>query len=124
MGQVNVSINGKNYRMACDDGQEAHLTGLAERLNAAIDALRQRFGEIGDQRLIVMAALTFADQAAEAGRRIASLEADLTQAEEARAASAELSAAAAQRVASVLCGAAERIESLAGKVGANRINGD
>ena len=62
MPQVNVTINGKVYRMACDDGQEAHLEGLAERLNVTIDRLRQSFGEIGDQRLTVMAG-------ADAGRR-------------------------------------------------------
>jgi cell division protein ZapA len=123
LGQVNVTINGKSYRMACDDGQEAHLAGLAERLNTAIEALRQRFGEIGDQRLIVMAALTFADQAAEAARRIAALEADLNEAEGARAATVELSAAAAQKAAAALSVAAERIETLAGKVGAARVNG-
>src|SRR3954463_4094444 len=48
MVQVNVTINDKHYRMACDDGEEAHLAGLAERLNASIEALRERFGEIGD----------------------------------------------------------------------------
>ncbi|MBN8999629.1 MAG: cell division protein ZapA, partial [Rhizobiales bacterium] len=58
MAQVNVTINGKIYRMACDDGQEAHLESLAERLNETIDRLRGSFGEIGDQRLTVMAAIT------------------------------------------------------------------
>ena len=84
MGQVNVTINDKHYRMACDDGEEAHLAGLAERLNESIEALRERFGEIGDQRLTVMAAITFADQAAEAQRRIAHLEHQLSEAENAR----------------------------------------
>jgi len=89
MGQVNVTINDKHYRMACDDGEEAHLAGLAERLNESIEALRERFGEIGDQRLTVMAAITFADQAAEAQRRIAHLEHQLSEAENARLAARE-----------------------------------
>lgn len=77
MSQVSVTINGKIYRMACDDGQEAHLEALAERLNAIIDRLRQSFGEIGDQRLTVMAAITMGDELAEAYRRIRRLEAEL-----------------------------------------------
>ena len=51
MAQVNVTINGKVYRMACEDGQEGHLQGLAARLDQMIDQLRGSFGEIGDQRL-------------------------------------------------------------------------
>ena len=65
MAQVNVTISGKTYRMACEDGQEEHLAGMAEQLNQSIEQLRDRFGEIGDQRLTVMAAITLADQNAE-----------------------------------------------------------
>lgn len=117
MSQVNVSINGKHYRMACDDGQESHLAGLAERLNTAIEALRERFGEIGDQRLIVMAAITFADQAAEATRRVVQLEDQLAESERARETAAERDAAGGERTASAILAVAGRIESLAGKVG-------
>jgi cell division protein ZapA len=117
MVQVNVTINDKHYRMACDDGEEAHLAGLAERLNASIEALRERFGEIGDQRLTVMAAITFADQAAEAQRRIAQLEHQLTEAENARLAARERENLHAERTADAIVAVAERIESLAGRVG-------
>jgi cell division protein ZapA len=65
MPSVSVTINGKSYRMACDDGQEKHLMNLADQLNETIDDLRRAFGEIGDQRLIVMAAITLADEASE-----------------------------------------------------------
>jgi cell division protein ZapA len=117
MGQVNVTINGKHYRMACDDGEEAHLAGLAERLNTSIEALRERFGEIGDQRLTVMAAITFADQAAEAQRRIAQLEHQLVEAEKARVAAIEHEDAVTERAADAILAVAERIEALAGRVG-------
>ena len=116
MGQVNVTINDKHYRMACDDGEEAHLAGLAERLNESIEALRERFGEIGDQRLTVMAAITFADQAAEAQRRIAHLEHQLSEAENARLAARERENLGAERAADAILAVAERIESLAGRV--------
>lgn len=74
MAQVNVTINGKVYRMACDDGQEKHLETMAEQVNATIEQLRGSFGEIGDQRLTVMTAITMCDGLAEANRKIRSLE--------------------------------------------------
>ena len=77
MPQVNVTINGKTYRMACDDGQEAHLEGLADRLNESFGLWRQSFGEIGEQRLTVMGAISLGDDLAEARRRIGFLESEL-----------------------------------------------
>ena len=71
MAQVNVTINGRQFRMACEDGQEEHLQQLAEDLDERIVELRGQFGEIGDTRLTVMAALTVADELAEAGKRCA-----------------------------------------------------
>lgn len=81
MPQVSVSIAGRIYRMACDEGEEPHLHALALRLDGRIGELRGQFGEIGDQRITVMAALTMADDLAEAERRIAQLQADLAAAE-------------------------------------------
>ncbi|WP_237477508.1 cell division protein ZapA [Lichenibacterium dinghuense] len=74
MAQVNVRIGGRVYRMACADGEEEHLAGLAARLDGKIGELRGSFGEIGDTRITVMAALTIADQLGEAERHIAALE--------------------------------------------------
>ena len=78
MSQVNVTINGRQYRMACDDGQESHLTRLAKDLDQRIDQLRNSVGEIGDTRLTVMAALTLADEIAEMGVKMRRLEEELT----------------------------------------------
>jgi len=126
MAQVNVTISGKTYRMACDDGQEAHLTGLAERLNAAIERLRERFGEIGDQRLTVMAAITFADQYAEAEERLRRFEAEIASLEEARAAVVERQEAADAGVANAVDAVAEGIEALAARIagGKTQVDGD
>ncbi len=116
MGQVNVTINGKNYRMACDDGQEEHLAGLARRLDSSIAQLRQRFGEIGDQRLTVMAAITFADQSAEAAERLRQIEAELAGLEEARGAVVERQAAVEAGVAEAVNRFAEQVEAMAARV--------
>lgn len=74
MAQVNVTVNGRSYRMACDDGQEDHLSELGERFDQAIDELRRSLGEIGDQRLIVMAGILMTDRLDEAERRLSGLE--------------------------------------------------
>ena len=65
MSQVTVTINGRQFRMACEDGQEGHLMRLAQDLDQRIDKLRGNFGEIGDTRLTIMAALTVADELAD-----------------------------------------------------------
>jgi cell division protein ZapA len=109
MSQVNVTINGKIYRMACDDGQEAHLEGLAVRLNTIIDQLRVSFGEIGDQRLTVMAAITMGDDLAEANRRIRRLEAEL-------AGINETKSAVISRYEQAEAGFARAIEQAAGRL--------
>ena len=76
MAQVAVTIGGRTYRLACNEGEEEHLEGLARELDAKFEAMHKSFGEIGDQRLIVMAALTIADELSEARARVAALEAD------------------------------------------------
>jgi cell division protein ZapA len=62
MAQAVVTIAGRTYRMNCDEGEEAHIEQLARHVDAKIDELRGAFGEIGDQRITVMAALTIADE--------------------------------------------------------------
>ena len=77
MPEVNGEINGRKYRMACEEGQEPHLMALAERFNRHIDAFKGDFGEIGDNRLTVMAGIAVLDELAEAERRIEQLKQDV-----------------------------------------------
>jgi cell division protein ZapA len=66
MAQVSVSIGGRAFRLACNPGEEPHLESLARSVDEKISRMRASFGEIGDQRLVVMAALTIADELNEA----------------------------------------------------------
>ena len=66
MAQVTVTINSRRYEIACDDGQEAHLTRLAQNLDKRVDELTAAVGQIGDSRLLVMANLLVADELSEA----------------------------------------------------------
>lgn len=77
MAQVAVTIAGKTYRVACDEGEEARLCDLAGLVEARIADIRERFGEIGDRRLTIMAAITLADELEDKNRRIRELEAEL-----------------------------------------------
>jgi cell division protein ZapA len=112
MTQVSVTINGRQFRMACEDGQEGHLMNLARELDARIGALRSKFGEIGDTRLTVMAAITVADELAEAGARIKRLEEEIAALQSAQVVTSDRDKAAQAAIASALGAAAERVESI------------
>jgi cell division protein ZapA len=77
MSQVTVTIDGKAYRMACEEGQEAHLTELASQFDRYVGHLKGQFGEIGDLRITVMAGIMVMDEMAEINRRLAAAEAEL-----------------------------------------------
>src|SRR5580658_2823956 len=91
MSHVSVTINSRQYRMACDDGQEHHLGRLAHELDQRIGHLRTAFGEIGDMRLTVMAALILADELAEARQRMRRVEEELSEMLQARVAATDRS---------------------------------
>ena len=112
MSHVTVVINGRQFRLACEEGQEAHLKRLATDLDRRIGELRTQFGEIGDTRLTVMAALMVADEVAENGMKMRKLEQDLAALNEARRASAERASATQDAIVAALNSAAERIERL------------
>ena len=71
MAQAVVTIAGRTYRMSCEEGEEAHIEALALQLDGKIADLRGAFGEIGDQRIVVMAALTLADELFIARKKLA-----------------------------------------------------
>lgn len=116
MSQVSVTINGRQFRMACEDGQEGHLMNLARDLDVRIEGLRKKFGEIGDTRLTVMAALTIADSLAETAARIKKLEDELLALHNARAEALNLDQAARAAITAALTAAAERIENITAKL--------
>ncbi|EJT04155.1 cell division protein ZapA [Rhizobium sp. CCGE 510] len=77
MAQVTVTIDGKAYRMACEEGQEDHLTDLATGFDRYVGHLKGQFGEIGDLRITVMAGIMIMDEISELTRRVAGLESEL-----------------------------------------------
>src|SRR5437879_8005801 len=110
MSHINVTINGRQYRMACEEGQEARLLRLAESLEARVDTLRGKFGEIGDARLTVMAALTVCDELLDANQHIRGLEEELDTLRDVRVAALDRAKATQNAVANALNAAADRLE--------------
>jgi cell division protein ZapA len=110
MSHINVTINGRQYRMACEEGQETRLLQLAEGFEARIGSLRGKFGEIGDARLTVMAALMVSDELIDATQRIRNLEEELTALRDVRVVAADRARATQVAVANALNAAADRIE--------------
>ena len=77
MAQVTVTIDSKTYRMACEEGQEEHLSDLAGRFDRYVGHLKNQFGEIGDLRITVMAGIMVMDELHELQRRMRGLEAEV-----------------------------------------------
>jgi cell division protein ZapA len=110
MSHINVTINGRQYRMACEEGQEVRLLKLAESFESRIQNLRGKFGEIGDARLTVMAALTVCDELLDANTRIRGLEEELVALRDVRVVASDHARATQVAVANALNSAADRIE--------------
>ena len=122
MATLVTTINGRQFRLACEDGQEEHLQALAADIERRVLDLRGKFGEIGDTRLTVMAALTVADELAEATRRLRRLEEELTALQDARVVASERAKDASAAVVKAFNSAAERIEGITRKL--NQTLGD
>jgi cell division protein ZapA len=113
MATVAVTIAGRVYRMACDEGEEGHLQDLARHVDATLATLRQGFGEIGDQRLAMMTAIKIADQLSEAQAHLARLKAELGGLRITKTEGEALRDQLAEDIAVSVSAAAERIERIA-----------
>ncbi|WP_345900782.1 cell division protein ZapA [Martelella sp. UBA3392] len=116
MAQVTVNIDGKAYRMACEEGQEDHLLDLAARFDSYISNLRGSFGEIGDLRLTVMAGIMIMDELHDLQAAVDANAAELAELRRAAGSADENRAAEADALADRLENLAERITTLSRKV--------
>lgn len=112
MGQVSVTLNGRTYRLECGEGEENHLIALAEYLSSHVDTMKRKFGQVGDDRLILMASLLVTDELWELRRQMQELKSSLAEARRDRSIADESTKSVqsdlAQRVSSV----ADRLEML------------
>ncbi|MGD9739215.1 MAG: cell division protein ZapA [Bauldia sp.] len=118
MPSVPVTINGKTFRMACDEGEEQRLLSLADEVNAKIERFRGTFGEIGDLRLIVMAAIELADDLDGARRRLERVETEAAAARARDAVQAGRQQGVEGELARAVAKAADRITDIARRLNA------
>ncbi len=71
MGQVAITLNGRTYRLACQDGEEERLLALGNHVRSHVDRLTREFGQVGDDRLLAMVAILIADELFEAKAALA-----------------------------------------------------
>lgn len=118
MAQVTVTIDGKTYRMACEEGQEGHLLDLAGRFHRYVVHLKSQFGEIGDLRLTVMAGIMVMDEMNELSRQVASLQAEVATLRESREGTMASSEARDQALLAAVEEMTTRINGLAARLSA------
>ena len=121
MAQVTVTIDGKQYRMACDEGQEEHLIDLAARFDRYVNHLKGSFGEIGDQRLTVMAGIMVMDELAELQKRMKGMESEIVTLRKTRDDALTKADKNDAALTGALSNLAERMESLALKLNAEAL---
>ncbi len=113
MAQVDITVNGRSYSVACDDGQEDHLHKLAAYLDKRVGELAASMGQLGDARLLVMAGLLVSDELSECFEEIKSLRAELESQSQSAAAPAPGTAETDNRDLELLESLAVRLETVA-----------
>jgi cell division protein ZapA len=123
VAEVSVSIAGRSYRMACDDGQEEHLHELSKVVDAKIAAMRQSFGEIGDLRLTVMASVVLADELSDLRRQVEAMRNDTAQLKSADQEELDARRAGEFETAAAVDAVVKRLEAVARELNAGRRDG-
>jgi cell division protein ZapA len=109
MSQVAVTVNGRPYKIACDDGQEPRIRRLAQYVDARVGEFVKTVGQVGEARLLLLAALVIADELSDANEAL--------QQEQSRYRAAESEAGdTADAAANGIHGIAQRLEALAGRL--------
>ncbi|MGD0530722.1 MAG: cell division protein ZapA [Methyloceanibacter sp.] len=112
MGQVSVTLNGRTYRLECGEGEEAHLIALSEYLGSHVDTMKHKFGQVGDDRLILMASLMVTDELWEARRQLQEIKANLAELRRDRSAADDTAKTMRADLAETISAAADRLEIL------------
>src|SRR5208283_618254 len=106
MAQVSLTVNGCSFAITCDDGQETRIRRLGQYVDAKVAEFVGTLGQVGEARLLLLAALVIADELADANEALQ---------QQARAQPAD-AGAAEDVAASGVHGIAQRIESIAARL--------
>jgi cell division protein ZapA len=112
MGQVSVTLNGRAYRLECGEGEESHLIALSEYLGSHVESMKHKFGQVGDDRLILMASLMVTDELWEVRRQLQELKVSLLDLRRDRSAADDTAKMVRADLAETISAAADRLELL------------
>jgi cell division protein ZapA len=70
LGQISLMVNGRPFAVTCDDGQEARIRRLGEYVDAKVAEFVRSVGQVGEARLLLLAALVIADELADANEAL------------------------------------------------------
>lgn len=106
MGQVVVKVNGREFQLSCADGQEARTRRLAQYVDSKVAEFTKTVGQVGEARLILLAALVIADELSDANEAL----------RQERGRQAAAGGPGSAEAASGIRSMAERIESVAERI--------
>jgi cell division protein ZapA len=115
MGQVVVTVNGRAFPLSCADGEEGRTRRLAQYVDGKITEFVKAYGQLGEARLLLLAALLIADELADANEAVQTAERNRPPLSPAPAAAAEPSPPDPAVVAGIL-GIASRIDAIAARL--------
>ncbi len=116
MPLVNIMVNSRAYTVACDEGEESHLQMLAEHVDAKVRELLSTVGQVGDQRLLLMAALLLADEHHELSSRLEQRTQELGELAGSHGDVSDKLERSEARAAELLEAAAKELEDVAGRL--------
>jgi cell division protein ZapA len=112
MPHLSVTINGRSYSIACEEGQQEHLGRLADYFKLRVDELVESLGQIGDARLMLMAGLMISDELYDSGAELAVARGTADEV----AATTQIEQNRADRMVANLEKLAERVETIAARL--------
>ena len=65
MAEVDITINGRSYRISCKDGEEERIKSLSSLINNQVQKLSEKIGQLGEARMILLASLVLLDKSDE-----------------------------------------------------------
>ena len=118
MPQVTITINGRNYTVACGEGEEAHLLDLASYYDKQVKILSEEVGNVGETRLLLLGGLLIADQLSDMVSKLDDLRSDLNRLKGERTTLEHRAVNAENRIADLLDAASARVEEIAERLSA------
>ena len=116
MSDLSITVNGRSYVIACEDGQEEHLAQLADYMDKRVKEVVESVGQIGEARLMLMTSLLIADELGDAYSALAAEKDEADPGLVGRIAEADNASPQDPSMAEVFERLAERLETLAGKL--------